>query len=449
MVKAKTRANKDKGGCLVGKKEKTTKGGCKVGRKGVNFKVKNKGNPTIYKTNKATGKIEEVKKKKEAHAKQIKKTAQAVQKVKQTAYKAQLEKTKKAVQKVKDTKAALKAKPKSAGAIEAARIKAKIARKKATEMKPKKKVGARVVNKKPSSGIAKIPPKEAKGVEKSKAEKKARIQQKVRDLGKAQIAKKKEKKKDFTAPAKQQKPKEPKKTAGESLTGLTAAQMNAMSPAELFGKLPVRVASGVVLNPKRTGVKVAQDPRKAYEEASKSMEEKREALRGKVEELTEKYKEELIAKKLKVPALKIEMKKINFGGGYNKGQMIKILAEQRAEKDSGFKELGDKIFVANVKERGRLKKAEEDKVDREIEEARKNPKKPTEKEIDAFRLDLARHGAARRQMRGSAYAEGNRAAEKRLHHRYRNIFAYREKHGSQYIDSVMAGMGTPRGYEFQ
>ena len=70
-------------------------------------------------------------------------------------------------------------------------------------MKPKKKVGARVVNKKPSSGIAKIPPKEAKGVEKSKADKKARIQQKIRDLGKAQIAKKKEKKKDFTAPAKE------------------------------------------------------------------------------------------------------------------------------------------------------------------------------------------------------------------------------------------------------
>ena len=47
------------------------------------------------------------------------------------------------------------------------------------------------------------PAKEAKGVMKSKADKKARIQQKVRDLGKAQIAKKKETKKDFTA-----KPKE-------------------------------------------------------------------------------------------------------------------------------------------------------------------------------------------------------------------------------------------------
>jgi len=171
---------------------------------------------------------------------------------------------------------------------------------------------------------------EAKGVMKSKAEKKARIQQKVRDLGKAQIAKKKEKKKDFTAkpkpkpkkekiiyptkvhnirgeqyavhkgkiykydkysgerggqiniagpdikdksvidtiknlsnpkaPAKAKAPAKPKPkpSAGQKLTGLTKAQMNAMSPAELFGRLPVGVAKGVVLNPKRTGVKVAQ-----------------------------------------------------------------------------------------------------------------------------------------------------------------------------------------------
>ena len=42
-VKVKTRGGKDKGGCLVGKKEKTTAGGCKVGRKGVNFKVRNPG----------------------------------------------------------------------------------------------------------------------------------------------------------------------------------------------------------------------------------------------------------------------------------------------------------------------------------------------------------------------------------------------------------------------
>ena len=76
-VKPKLRAGKNKGGCLVGKKEMA--GGCKVGRKGVNAKAK-------------------------APAKQKKAKA---------------------------------------------------------PVKPKKKVGAKVINK-PSSGIAKIPPKEAK-----------------------------------------------------------------------------------------------------------------------------------------------------------------------------------------------------------------------------------------------------------------------------------------------
>jgi len=295
----------------------------------------------------------------------------------------------------------------------------------------------------PAKAKAPAKPKEAKGVMKSKADKKARIQQKVRDLGKAQIAKKKEKKKDFTA-----KPK-PKPTAGQKLTGLTKAQMNAMSPAELFGRLPVGVAKGVVLNPKRTGVKVAQDPRKAFEEFVKKGEAKREGMGGRIEELKQKYMDEFKAKGLKVPALKDLMRKANMGGGYNKGQMIERLALIRAEKETGYKELGDKLFSARSKERGRLKQADADKEDREIQEARKNPKKPSEKEIDEFRLDMARHSAAMRQMRGPAYAGSRERSEKRLQHRYRNIFGYRAKHGGQFIDSVIASLGTPRGYEFQ
>jgi hypothetical protein len=45
------------------------------------------------------------------------------------------------------------------------------------------------------------------------------------------------------------------KTPGSKLTGLTPAQMNAMTPEELFGKLPVALAKKV-LDPKTTGVKV-------------------------------------------------------------------------------------------------------------------------------------------------------------------------------------------------
>lgn len=44
---------------------------------------------------------------------------------------------------------------------------------------------------------------------------------------------------------------------GRSLTGLTPAQMNALDPAVLFGMLPTHVSSQVVLNPQRTGVRVA------------------------------------------------------------------------------------------------------------------------------------------------------------------------------------------------
>ena len=45
------------------------------------------------------------------------------------------------------------------------------------------------------------------------------------------------------------------KTPGGKLTGLTPAQMNAMTPEELFGKLPPEIAK-IVLDPKTTGVKV-------------------------------------------------------------------------------------------------------------------------------------------------------------------------------------------------
>ena len=49
-----------------------------------------------------------------------------------------------------------------------------------------------------------------------------------------------------------------KKTPGEKLTGLTTAEMNKMSPEQLFGMLPVALAKKV-LDPKTTGVKVAKE----------------------------------------------------------------------------------------------------------------------------------------------------------------------------------------------
>lgn len=43
----------------------------------------------------------------------------------------------------------------------------------------------------------------------------------------------------------------------KAITGLTKEQANAMSPEQLFGMLPKELATNIVLNPKRTGVKVA------------------------------------------------------------------------------------------------------------------------------------------------------------------------------------------------
>ena len=49
-----------------------------------------------------------------------------------------------------------------------------------------------------------------------------------------------------------------KKTPGEKLTGLTPAEMNKMSPEQLFGMLPVALAKKV-LDPKTTGVQVGRE----------------------------------------------------------------------------------------------------------------------------------------------------------------------------------------------
>ena len=46
-----------------------------------------------------------------------------------------------------------------------------------------------------------------------------------------------------------------KPSIGKSLTGLSKAEMNKLSPLELFGKLPTELRKKVV-NPKETGVKV-------------------------------------------------------------------------------------------------------------------------------------------------------------------------------------------------
>ena len=239
------------------------------------------------------------------------------------------------------------------------------------------------------------------------------------------------------AKPKAKSPAKPNQTAGEKLTGLTTAQMNSMTPEQLFGLLPTRVASGVVLNPKRTGVKVAQDPFKAYEDEDRRLRAKQDQLKPKVAELKAKYIAEFNEKKLKVPELR-KLMPLGDKSGYNKKQMIEILSKTKAEKDSGFRQLTDKILVNRYKENRRQEKAKEDKIDKEIEEAKKNPTKPSIDEIRAFGRALAQHDAAMRLMRGPAYAESREKSKKRLLHKFRNIFSYRDKFGSSYINKHIA-----------
>jgi len=98
--------------------------------------------------------------------------------------------------------------------------------------------------------IKKRAPAKSTSVDKSKADKKARIQKKVIALGKSQVAKKKLKKQNFAA------------GELERSYGLTKAQANAMDPLELFGKmLPEMKAKFLIPSERGGGVKVGDTVR--------------------------------------------------------------------------------------------------------------------------------------------------------------------------------------------
>ena len=105
--------------------------------------------------------------------------------------------------------------------------------------------------------------KEEKDV--AKEEKKTRIQQKVKELGKAQIIKKREVGRKIAKRALPAPRPQANATMGQKLTGLTKEQMNKLSPAELFGMLPVALAKKVLTS----GTKVGNMLPKKYEYAKK------------------------------------------------------------------------------------------------------------------------------------------------------------------------------------
>ena len=208
-------------------------------------------------------------------------------------------------------------------------------------------------------------------------------------------------------------------TPGNSLTGLTPAQMNAMTPEELFGKLPVALGK-IVLDPKTTGIKVGKDEVAGLEERIEALRPRFEAIKareiarkdwGSVKEL----KEELATKHDDTYGV----------SKMNKKDLIKQIAEHVAEKESGIKILAGQLYGARSR---RIDKAAADKhakVINEIKEADSTPaRKPTEEERLEFNREQRRHAEAGKLMRGPAYAKTREESKLRLVHRFRNIINY-------------------------
>ena len=248
--------------------------------------------------------------KSKAYDNQLEKTKKAVQKVKDTKYKLQLEKTAKAVQKVKDTKAALK--PKKAAPKKAAK-KAVPKRKKFSDDVSDVKTKAPTIKKgtKITPTFKEIKPKKAapKNEAKKAVPKRKKIKFNVKpkkakakftDQENIEMAERenedrraKQKEKSPAKPKKRKFNVKPKKAPSEEVPdpeasddenglptelmgayGLSNAQANAMSPLELFGLLAPEVKK-LILDPKTTGQKVAQDPiRIKYNAAKKEYERK-------------------------------------------------------------------------------------------------------------------------------------------------------------------------------
>jgi len=203
-----------------------------------------------------------------------------------------------------------------------------------------------------------------------------------------------------------------------------------MTPEQLFGILPPELAK-IILDPKRTGVKVAQDPFKAYEDRDKLIDSQIEGVRGKYEELRLVAIKELTEKKLTVADLKKIVKEklgAGYATGYNKQSYIKLIAEEEANEKSGMKRLIAKSIINRTTEQRRAAKEKSDTVDKEIADSKKKKQpKPSPEEEREFESELRRISNTLKSMRGSAYDTIRNDIKKRLAHKYRNIIAYREQ----------------------
>lgn len=156
-----------------------------------------------------------------------------------------------------------------------------------------------------------------------------------------------------------------------------------------------------------------------------------EAKLKEVEKVRNKMKQEQLQKlknepKLTVGKLKQRIKAFGNTGFGNKEDHIGFLASLIADDESGFKELENKVRDERI---ARRKKDEEDSRKqklKDIEQAKKQNKKPTQSQIDALRTELPKRNIALGMMKGSAYKSIRNDSDLNFAHRHRVAINYKQ-----------------------
>ena len=209
-------------------------------------------------------------------------------------------------------------------------------------------------------------------------------------------------------------PKSAPKTMGGKLTGLTAAEMNKMSPAELFGMLPVAMAKKV-LDPKTTGVKVAGDIRKQVgvtkQQQQLPLSIKIYVNKGRPTTAPSRHNifDNIIQEKMNLQETANDIRNRDFDG---RGNYQKLEPQERRAKERIIREQIDRL-------KGYASELVELKKNVEIKTAKLNivpvPKKKRPKvfwSVDGKEIDIPTYSSSRAAMGYEGYeASGSWASE--------------------------------------
>lgn len=209
----------------------------------------------------------------------------------------------------------------------------------------------------------------------------------------------------------------------KAITGLTKAQANKLDPAVLFGMLPKELAKDIVLKPSVTGVKVGTQ---SLEDVQSRLKKARE-ISGDIK-ATEIKRMKNMGRKLTIAMIKKEMPDGGRGfSGYSKDSLIELLARKISENKSGVTDLFAKEYNLRMKKKNADKESEKRKQKQEIIEANKNPKKPTEKRMEEYRIETNRRNVALKMMKGSRYDSTRKESKMRFDYKFRDVIAWLKK----------------------